>query len=259
MHSPRFTVLFGTALGLLQFGCGGMDPASNGAQRSALVTPSDAPGVDVSGTWYARVSTKGSIKASYADKTVTIDAWIRNYVSPTGGITFSICKMSTVGSVLAPSYSPALVKTLETTVPQEGSTLYQIGDSIAFPTFNIYSGQDAAGASIDAVPPPFPGGDGDGKPGVTIPTKVLNFLNVTVYAGLLITTSMSDVTLVDATTMTGNTSFSSHGTVFGSTSSLLVKPGSSIDVATNDPVIPFTATKLDSDGSTTCADIAKLP
>jgi hypothetical protein len=259
MNSTRFTVLFGTALGLLQFGCGGTDPASHSTQRSALVTPSDTQSVDVSGTWYARVSTRGSIKAIYSDKTVAINAWIRNYVSPTGEITFSICKLSTVGSVLAPGYSQALVKTLETTVPQEGSTLYRIGDSIPFPTFTVYSGQDATGKSIDAAPPPFPGGDSDGKPGVTIPTMILNLFTINVYAGLVITISLNDVALVDATTLTGNTSFSSHGTLFGSTSSFLVKAGSSIDVATNDPTIPFSATKLDSDGSTTCAEIAKLP
>jgi hypothetical protein len=205
------------------------------------------------------VSAAGKIKASYNDD-VTINAWIRTHLSPNGDMTFSICKLSaTGGSVLTSTYSPALIKTLETSVKKPGSAYAQIGDSITLPTFTTYSGRDASGKSVDTVPPPFPAGDGDGHPGVTIPTTVIGLLTIDVYTGLVITTTMSGVKLFDATTMKGETSFQTEGVVFGSTSTALVPPDSTIDVTTNDAKIPFTAVKLDSDGSTTCEDIAKRP
>ena len=258
MNSIRMTVIFGAVFGLLQLGCAGTDSASDGISTRAS-TRALGTGVDVSGTWFTKVSTPGKIKAAISDN-VTINAWIRQYISPDGVVTFSICKLSTTGgSMLANTYSQALVNTLETTELLSAGTVYQPGDSIALPTFTINSGRDAAGSSVDAVPPPFPGGDGDGHPGVTIPTTAMGMIKFDVYAGLVITTSMSGVTLgADGATMTGDTSFSSHGVVFDSTNRFLVAPNSTIDVTTNAATIPFTATQLDTDGSTGCDVIATL-
>jgi hypothetical protein len=246
MNSIRTTVLYGAVLSLLQLGCGGGN------------SPTSTPGIDISGTWYTKVSAPGKVTAA-VDDNVTINAWIRNYLSPTGDSTFSICKLAAPGgSTLATTYSQALIDTLQTSGKQSGSVNVQIGDSVTLPTFTIYSGRDASGNPVDTLPPTLPAGDGDGHPGVTIPTTVAGTLQIEVYAGLVITANMSGVKLVDASSMAGNTSFTTHGVVFHSSNETLVAPNSTIDVTTNDPTVAFTATKLDSDGSTKCADIAKM-
>jgi hypothetical protein len=222
------------------------------------LTPTPIPGVDISGTWYTKISAPGIIVSAVNDN-VTINAWIRNYVSPSGEMTFNICRLlEGGGSTLTTTYTQALTNTLQTTGQMPGSTNVQIGVPVTLPTFTLYSGRDAAGNSVDAVPPPFPGGDGDGHPGVTLLTTIAGVLQIDVYAGLVVTTSMSGAKLVDANTMTGDTSFTTHGVVFNSTSPTIVPPNSTIDVTTNNPTVPFTATKLDSDGSTTCAEIANM-
>lgn len=264
MNSVRITILFGAVGGLLQLGCADVGSASDGTPTPPMsstraLTATETPGIDITGTWFTKVSTPGSIKAAISDN-VTIDAWIRNYVSPAGDVTFNICRLATTGGViLANSYSQALIATLQATEPRSGGTLFRIGDAISFPTFTVYSGRDAAGNSVDAIPPPFPAGDGDRHPGVTIPTTVAGLFKFNIYAGLVITVSMSGLRLVDAATVAGDTSFSSHGVIFHSTNELLARPNMTIDVTTKAASVPFTATKLDSDGSTTCADIAKLP
>jgi hypothetical protein len=258
MKSIQKSVLFGAVFGLLHLGCAGPDTAADGTKVRASTRALGA-GIDISGTWFTKVSTPGKIKAAVSDN-VTINAWIRQYVSPTGDVTFDICKLSTTGgTMLQTTYTQAMVNTLETTGVLAAGTVYQPGDSIALPTFVINSGRDATGNSVDAIPPPFPAGDGDGFPGVTIPTTAMGFIHLDVYAGLVITTSMSGVTLgADGTTMSGDTSFSSHGVAFDSTNRLLVPASSTIDVTTNAATIPFTATQLDTDGSTGCDVIATL-
>jgi hypothetical protein len=215
--------------------------------------------VDTAGTWYAKLSAPGSLQPAITDS-VTISAWIRQYVAPTGDITFNICKLTvTGGSVFSTTYTQALIDTLQVKAELAGDTRVPIGSTIDLPSFTIYSGQTSDGDAVDALPPPFPAGDGDGKPGVTIPTHVtLGTLagDIDIYAGLVVTTNMSDVKLTDATTIAGNTSINTHGIVFGSTNSLIVTAGSTLDVTTTDPTIPFSAKKLDSDGSHDCAYIA---
>jgi hypothetical protein len=297
MSFVRTTVLFGAVLCLLQFGCGGTDSPSPSPTPTPTPTPrptptpkptpspsptptpkptptptptpgpnptptpgpTPRPGIDISGTWYTKVSAPGKITAAISDN-VTINAWVRHHLSPNGDFTFNICKLLvTGGSTLASTYSQALIDTLETSGKQPGSIYAQIGESITLPTFTTYSGRDASGNSVDAVPPPFPAGDGDGHPGVTIPTTVSGLIPIDVYAGLVVTTTMSGAKLTDATTMTGEASLKTQGVVFDSTSPALVAPKSSIDVTTKAATIPFTAVKLDSDGSTTCEEIAKKP
>jgi hypothetical protein len=211
--------------------------------------------IDISGTWFVKISAPGKLKSDIDDD-VTIESWIRHFISPTGEVTFNICKLTVAGSTIRTTYPQALVDTLQDSGKQ--SAYAPIGGSVILPSFTIYSGRTPDGTSIDARPPPFPAGDGDGHPGVTIPSTVelLFSFDVDVYAGLVIAISMSGVALVDATTMTGSTRFQTHVVAFDSTSHTLVAPNSTIDVTTNNPIVPFTATKLDSDGSHDCAFIA---
>lgn len=211
--------------------------------------------LDISGTWFVKVSAPGKLKSDIDDD-VTIDAWIRHFVSPSGDVTFNICKLTVAGSTIRTTYPQALVDTLQASGKQ--STRAPIGGPVVLPSFTIYSGQTSDGASVDTRPPPFPGGDGDGHPGVTIPStvKLLFSFDVDVYAGLVITINMSGVTLSNASTMAGSTSFKTHVVAFESSSHTLVSPNSTIDVTTNNPKVPFAATKLDSDGSHDCAFIA---
>lgn len=83
-------------------------------------------------------------------------------------------------------------------------------------------------------------------------------LHSTFYAGLLIAIDLSGVTLVDSSTTRGAARISIDGIVFDSTSSGHFAPGPSFHVDQG-AAASFNATKLDSDGSSPCAQIAGLP
>lgn len=220
-------------------------------------------GVDTTGTWYVKISASGTLKVSGLAKIsqdVTVNAWIRNYISPTGDLTFSICKLTAPpgqSSGISTTFSQALIDTLQTTGKLTGGTRVMAGDTLNVPALTIYSGQTPTGSPVDAPPPTLPAGDGDGHPGVTITTK-LDTATIDVYAGLVINTTLSGVKVTDATTMTGNTAITTHGVVFDSTNTVLAPRDSTIDLTTTAATIPFTAKKLDSDGSTACAAIANM-
>ena len=220
--------------------------------------------VDTAGVWFTKVSAPGTLTAANGQLTSesTVSAWIRLHISPTGGLTLNVCKLTVTGeSTFGTTYPPALIKTLQTTAQFTGSTRMSLGTAVQLPVFTIYSGQSAAGVSIDAVPPPFPGGDGDGNDGVTIPSTVKigsKTSAIDIYSGLVITTKLNGLKLATASTITGELGFTTQGVVFGSTNRLLVSPGTTFEATTTAPTVAFTATKLDSDGSHDCASIAGL-
>jgi hypothetical protein len=260
----RLLFLLGVLQGPLQIGRADSDSPPNGISPSPASSSAIAQSLlhssktNIRGTWYIRVSAPGSIAAAITAPT-TINAWIRNDISPEGQVTLNVCKLSSSGAALSLKFPSPLIATLQGTLPLSGPVLLSPGDSVNLPSFSIESGREAAGRSLDAVPPPFPGGDGDGSPGVTIPAAFLDgFVRVDVYAGLLIAIDMSGVTLVDSSTMRGAARFSIDGIVFDSTSPGHFAPGSTFHVVQS-AAASFIAAKLDSDGSNSCATIAGLP
>ena len=209
-------------------------------------------------------SAPGKVKTSGLGVTfdVTITTWTRTYRSPTGAITFNICGLKVVGSNFSTTYSPVVIATMQASAQAAGDLVVPVGSTVTVPTYLIYSGRDESGNSVDQVPPPFPGGDGDGKKGVTVPTRakvLLDFATFNVYTGMLITTKTTDFKAVSATTMQGMTSVTTHGVVFDSTDALYAPVDSTYDVTFNADSIPFTSTKLVTDDSATysCEYIVK--
>lgn len=212
--------------------------------------------LDTTGTWYTYTSAPGKVKTSGLGITfdVTITTWTRTYESPTGDITFNICGLKVVGSKFSTVYTPAVIATMQASARAVGDLVVPVGSSLTDPTYLIYSGRDESGNSVDKVPPPFPGGDGDGKKGVTVPTKakvLLDFASFDTYTGMLITTTTTDLKAASPTTKQGMTSVTTHGVVFDSTDAFYAPADSTYDVTFNAGSIPFTSTKLASDDSAT--------
>lgn len=228
---------------------------------------SQTPMADTTGTWFTYTSAKGTARTNppagstgvpVTDDDVTINTWVRTYTSPQGDIRFEMCKLEVNGSLIRTSYSEEVTHTFQTTARAGGALQVPIGSAIALPTFTIYSGQDEEGNAVDAVPPPFPGGDGDGHPGVTVATQVyllFRWWPFDAYSGLVITTSMSDVRVTSATTKTGRTAVTTRGVTFGSDNSTLAPAGTAFEVTFNGGSVPFTSTKVAADDSTTCAEL----
>lgn len=218
---------------------------------------------DTTGTWFSYTSAKGTLKttppknsgaAPITDNNVTINTWVRSYTSPSGDIRFNICRLEVNGSIIKTTYTQKVVNTFQATAHDNGNLQVPVGSTITLPTYTIYSGQDASGNAVDTVPPPFPSGDGDGKPGVTVPTQanlILVWYPFDNYSGITITTAMNDVKVTSPTTKTGKTTVTTHGVTFGSTNTTISPVGSTFDLTFNSGSIPFTSTKLADDDSAT--------
>jgi hypothetical protein len=103
---------------------------------------------------------------------------------------------------------------------------------------------DSASKQVDA--------DNDTHPGVTVPSDIGGLIQLNAYTGLDIKVSLTS-TLTDASTITGTTSFTTAGTVFGSDNPIL--SSGDINVTPTSNAIPFTAKKLA--GDVACADVLK--
>lgn len=213
--------------------------------------------VDTTGTWFTYTSAPGKMKSSTLGTTfdVTITTWTRTYTSPTGAITFNICGLKVEGPKFVTTYTPAVIATMQASGQAIGELKVPVGSIVEVPTHLIYSGRDVNENSVDAVPPPFPGGDGDGKKGVTVPTTatilILGTASFDAYTGMLITTTTTDFKVMSPTRMEGRTSVITHGKIYDSTNQLYAATNSTYDVTFNDGSIPFTSTKLASDDSAT--------
>lgn len=228
--------------------------------------------VDTTGTWFTYTSGKGTLRThppagsltpAITDSDVTVNTWVRSYTSPQGDTRFNICRLEVTGTQIRTIYTANVIATMQASAHTDGALQVPIGSAITLPSYTIYSGQTAAGVPVDAVPPPFPAGDGDGHPGVTVPTSVnlpiVGWQPFNAYSGIAIATSMSNVRVTGASTKTGMTTVTTHGVNFGSDNQALGPTNTTFDLTFNDGSIPFTATKVAADDSTTysCAYLAQ--
>jgi hypothetical protein len=162
--------------------------------------------------------------------------------------TLQICRLEPVttpnASALVVTFTPAVIATLQTTVPIPAFTP-AIGSPVPVPSTTILTGENSAGMEVDS--------DSDGNPGVTIPSNVGGILVLNAYAGLRINTALNG-TLTNATTISGSASFTSTGTVFGSNNPVLTT--GNINVTPSSTSIPFTATKLA--GNVPCSTVVTM-
>jgi hypothetical protein len=201
--------------------------------------------VDLTGTWISEVKAAGTISAPLINPpaAVNIDLVIRMSLTKAGGQlkgTFQICKLTTTSTpdptTLAVTFTPAVIATLQTTFSETDFTA-MVGAAVPTPTIEILSGEDAKGNAVNS--------DGDKNPGDTLSTSIAGgLIAFDAYVGLDIKTTLNS-TLTNATTITGTTSFTTSGKVFGSNPPYVTS--GTITVAPNSTSIPFTATKLAGD------------
>src|SRR5262249_24778491 len=132
----------------------------------------DAPvaGVDLNGTFVSHVTTTGMITVPLIGaRAANIDLVLR-LVNTTSGDTVSshleLCPVNTVTTgnslvVNIPTSITALLVDTQTIPPQTVT----IGGPLTLPAFTVVVGEDAGGNPVDS--------DGDGNPGVSIPTVLL--------------------------------------------------------------------------------------
>jgi len=142
------------------------------------------------------------------------------------------------------TFTPAVIATLSTTTTENDFTA-TVGGAVPVPDMTILSGMDAMGKQVDS--------DMDMHDGVTVPSNIGGIIMLNAYTGLTIKVSLK-ATLKDANTITGTTSFTTTGTVFGSDNPIL--SSGMINVTPDSTAIPLTSTRLM--GDVACADVVKM-
>ncbi|MFW6067480.1 MAG: DUF4215 domain-containing protein [Myxococcota bacterium] len=211
-------------------------------------------GVTIPGTWISQVQTTGEMEVPIVGSVdAEIELVIRLYVEENEGnfdTTLDICDLQTTSTpdptTLEVTYTQEALDALSETISVPAFTV-DVGDPVPFPDFTILAGQDEEGNPVDA--------DGDGNPGVTLPSSVASGLIVTdAYVGLTLETSLDGV--VDAEdTITGSTDFSTQGEVFGDSAGAL-PVGGSINVVPADSPVDFSSTRLD--GNVPCSEVVTM-
>ncbi len=236
-------------------------------------------GPDLSGTWITRVTTTGTITAPSPVGTLTgatIDVVQRMVISNdltacTTTAQFEICSLSTTATSPIPfsvTYTPAVLASLSGSASEAG-VCYQVGQTVAFPSFTINSGwggpppptTNTCPAPPSTLTYPYPAGtlpttcsgaidsDGDGVYGITLPTTIFGALNLDAFAGLTMSISLANMVLTNATTNIGTTSFPTVGYIFGSTAGAT----GALNVVPDSSAVPVTAIKLT--GNVPCATV----
>ena len=233
----------------------------------------------MSGTWITRVTTTGTITAPSPVGTLTgatIDVVQRMVISNdltacTTTAQFEICSLSTTATSPIPfsvTYTPAVLASLSGSASEAG-VCYQVGQTVAFPSFTINSGwggpppptTNTCPAPPSTLTYPYPAGtlpttcsgaidsDGDGVYGITLPTTIFGALNLDAFAGLTMNISLANMVLTNATTNIGTTSFPNTGYIFGSTAGAT----GALNVVPDSSAVPVTAIKLT--GDVPCATV----
>ncbi len=224
----------------------------------------------LSGTWITRLTTTGTITAPSPVGTLTgasIDVVQRMVISNSSGTQTAkveICALSTTATSPIPfsvDYSAAVLASL-TGSASEAYKCYQVGDTVAFPSFTINSGWGGSlpvgclaispipTYSLFDCPCGMVDSDGDGICGITLTIHLVNgALNLTAYAGLTMNISMANMVLTDANTISGTTSFPINGYIFGSTDGAT----GVLNVVPNSSAVPVTLIKLP--GDVPCATV----
>ena len=132
-----------------------------------------------------------------------------------------------------------------TTSFSEADFTATVGQAVPTPNIEILSGMDAMGKQIDQ--------DNDKHPGVTLPSNIGGILAINAYVGLDIKVALKS-TLTDPSTITGTTSFTTSGNVFGSNNPLLTS--GTISVAPTSSNVAFTAKKIP--GAVACSSVVTM-
>ena len=201
----------------LALGCAAdaADPGSDFDEQPVLEQEATPPsGIDLTGTWFAKVKTKANITAPIVGVAASdVDLALKLFVSQADGqlkADVAICNLATNSPTLVLGFDRVepYIKLTES-VPAFEAT---IGGKVPLPDVTFHIGQDAAGTAVDV--------DNDKNPGGTVGAIALGLVPLDAYIGLDLSIKM-DATLADAQTVTGTAVFAGKGTVFGSNFPLL--------------------------------------
>jgi hypothetical protein len=235
---------------LLATGCAATDTELSDSDEESAVAQqvASAGGVDLSGTWAARVKTAAKITAPLIGASNgPVDLGIKLFVKRSGGTLTAdvqLCALTTDSANLKVDYSKAL-QYMKVTI-SEPDFVATVGGKVPLPLINVLVGIDAAGAAVDT--------DGDTNPGTTLPVVALGLLPINSYTGLNLKINL-DATLKSADLIEGTSTFGGTGKIFGSNFPLL-SAGELLVEQTQNPTA-FSAKRIA--GDVTCADaMAKL-
>jgi hypothetical protein len=207
-----------------------------------------ASGIDLTGTWFAKVKTKANITAPIVGVAASdVDLALKLFVSQTDGqlkADIAICNLATNSPTLVLGFDRVepYIKLTES-VPTFEAT---IGGKVPLPNVTFHIGQDAAGTPVDI--------DSDKNPGGTVGVIALGLIPLDAYIGLDLGITM-DATLADPQTVTGTATFNGKGNVFGSNFPLLT--AGAVDVTQTLTPTAFTAKRFA--GDVPCAELLAKP
>jgi hypothetical protein len=243
----------GGAGGKATGGAGGTNTGGSGGAATGGAGGGGNTGVDLTGTWISELKgVPGTISAPIVNSTdANIDLVIALQLSKSAGKlngTFNICRLNVVTTPdpnsLKTTFGAAVIATMVTTMSENDFTA-MVGSAVPVPNLEIFSGETSGGTQVDA--------DNDTHPGVTIPSNIGGVIAISAYVGLDIKVALKS-TLTDPNTITGTTSFTTVGKIFGSSNTLLLNSMSgNINVTPTASAIPYTATKLA--GAVDCAQV----
>jgi hypothetical protein len=219
---------------------------------------------DITGTWISHLNTTGTItQGTLVIPNINIDYIISLYNRKESGklvSTIRICELAAGASGLVTSYSDAVIKTFTVS----GSTpdfCAKVGEPVPIPTFQILSGTKSATLPTGTTSPcstdptstcdAAPDTDADGKYGITLSTT-LGIVKINTYTGLVITISLNDMVLDNATTLSGTPSFLSNGFVWGTSVGYGIGP---IVVALDSNALPIEYYLLPGHGEVLCSQV----
>jgi hypothetical protein len=210
--------------------------------------PATGGGVDLTGTWFAKVKTKADIRVPIVGVAPSdVDLALKLFVKREGGklsADVAICNLATTSASLVLGFDRVepFIKLTES-IPDFEAT---VGGKVPLPDVVFNIGQDAAGTAVDL--------DGDTFPGGTVGVIALGLLPLDAYVGLKLKITM-DATLADPETVTGNATFSGDGNVFGSNFPLLTS--GFVTVTQTLMPTPFSAKHYA--GDVACAELLAKP
>lgn len=205
-------------------------------------------GVDLTGTWFAKVKTKADIRVPIVGVAPSdVDLALKLFVKREDGrlsADVAICNLATTSASLVLGFDRVepFIKLTES-IPDFEAT---IGGKVPLPEVVFNIGQDDAGTAVDI--------DNDKNPGGTVGAVALGLVPIDAYVGLKLKITM-DATLADPETVTGNATFAGDGNVFGSNFPLLTS-GFITVVQTLSPT-PFSAKRYA--GDVACAELMAKP
>lgn len=214
--SVRKYVVGALASSFLALGCSADTDVETSGDEGAAVLEQEAggAGVDLTGTWFAKVKTKADIRVPIVGSAPSdVDLALKLFVKRADGrlvADVAICNLATT--------SPSLVLGFDRVEPYIKLTesipdfTAAVGGKVPLPEVLFHIGQDAKGTAVDV--------DNDKQPGGTVGAIALGLVPIDAYVGLDLKITM-DATLKDAETVTGTATFGGTGTVFGSNFPLL--------------------------------------